>query len=111
MKFSFWQWLPIHRWRIVGMVESADEIPEKLPPKGAVLVGTKNYSKWLAFDCPCGGRHRIMLNMDQHRWPNWTIQSLKPMTINPSVDSWEKGQRCHYFIRKGRVQWVPNDLS
>jgi hypothetical protein len=91
------------------MVDSADDIPKKLPHNGVVLVGEMTSPKWMAFDCPCRGGHRIMLNADKIRWPYWIVQALKPMTISPSIDSKEAEKRCHYFIRKGRVQWVVDD--
>ncbi|MET4606719.1 hypothetical protein ABIB90_006221 [Bradyrhizobium sp. JR4.1] len=58
MKIRWWQWIWLH-WlprqplRCLGEVESADEIPEKLPQHAAVVVRTSTRPKWVAFDCPC----------------------------------------------------------
>ncbi|MHB1646591.1 MAG: DUF6527 family protein [bacterium] len=106
MKISWWQWLPIFGWRIVGMVKSADDIPLRLPRNGAVLVGSLTRPKWVAFDCPCRSGHRIMLNTDKNRFPFWTTTVRGPLTITPSIDSVHHNLSCHYFVRNGRIQWV-----
>ncbi len=63
-KISWWQWLPLvgwlSGWRIVVVVESADEVPQRLPYNGAALVGSTDRPKWIVFDCPCQTGHRIM---------------------------------------------------
>lgn len=106
LKISWWQWLPIHGWRIVGVIESADEIPLRLPRNGAILVGALSNPKWIAFDCPCQNGHRIMLNTDKNRWPYWSINIQDSLTISPSIDYRDSKLRCHYFIRNGRIKWI-----
>jgi hypothetical protein len=106
MKISWWQWLPIFRWRIVAIVEAADEVPTRLPRNGAVLVGSAERPKWIAFDCPCRSGHRIMLNTDKSRLPHWSTTSQGRLTISPSVDYYEVPKRCHYFVQNGRIRWV-----
>ena len=73
MKIAWWKWLPFQGWRSVGMTESADEIPDRLPRNGAVLVGSSQRLKWIVFDCPCRRDHRIMLNTDSARRPTWAV--------------------------------------
>jgi hypothetical protein len=109
-KISWWQWLPLFRWRLVAIVESADEVPNRLPRNGAVLVGPKNRPKWIVFDCPCRRGHRIMLNTDRARQPYWSTTVDGRLTIAPSVDSHHAMRRCHYFVRNGRIMWV-NDRN
>lgn len=94
--------------RVVRNVAAADEIPDSLPPQGAVLVGSTENPTWVAFDCPCADRHRVMLNLDRRRRPTWTVKSSKPLTLHPSIDELRDQKRCHYFIRGGKVQWVPD---
>ena len=106
VKISWWQWLPIWRWRIVAVVESADDIPQRVPRNGAVLVGVGAHPKWIAFNCPCRSGHRIMLNTDKLRSPHWTVTTRASLTISPSIDSAHLKRRCHYFIRNGRIKWV-----
>lgn len=104
--FSWWEWLPFHRWRIVGVVDEADEIPHKIPKNGAILVGSKQYPKWLTFDCPCRSGHRIMLNADRGRRPFWLLQEDPSLSIHPSIDFVHPNGRCHFFIRNGRISWA-----
>jgi hypothetical protein len=105
-KISIWDWLPGKSWRIVTMVEAADEIPLQLPFGGVVLVGSLQYPKWLVFDCPCKTGHRIMVSLDKKHYPHWSIQNDKKLTISPSVDYQTTGRRCHYFIKRGKIVWA-----
>lgn len=105
-KIPWWQWLPVFGWRVVMVVDSADEIPQKLPRNSAVLVGSSTRPKWVVFDCPCRSGHRIMLNTDSARSPRWSTTVTGPLTISPSVDYNHPVRRCHYFVRNGRIEWV-----
>jgi len=107
---SWWNRLPRIRgkFRVVQLVAAADEIPDRLPRKGAVIVGPLENPTWVAFDCPCQDHHRVMLNLDSRRRPTWTMQSPKPLTLCPSINESRDRKRCHYFICGGKVQWVPN---
>jgi len=106
MRIPWWKWLPVYRWRLVGTAQSADEVPDKLPRNGVILVADSGRAKWLVFDCPCRTGHRIMLNADQKRFPFWTINPAPMLTLSPSIDSREKHRRCHFFIRNGRITWA-----
>jgi hypothetical protein len=108
MRIRWWHWLPIfRRVRCIGAVESADEIPDRLPRAAAVLVSSAGRHKWIAFDCPCGVGHRILLNLDQSRSPAWIISAQSGLlSISPSVDYYDRMKRCHYFVRAGKVNWV-----
>lgn len=108
VKISWLSWLPFRRWHVVGTVESADEIPERLPRKGVALVGDSAMTKWIVFDCPCRRGHRVMLNADPSRRPRWTLNYSKPVTISPSIDYRGADRRCHFHIRTGRVVWAGN---
>ena len=109
---AWWQTLPLpwRSWRIVGRVLAGDEVPDQLPNRGAVLVGPLEHASWLAFDCPCQGRHRLMVNLDRSRNPFWKIDCLKPLSIHPSIYNITPGRSCHFFIRSGRIRWVKNDI-
>ena len=89
-------------------VESAVDVPEDLPYRGAAMVVFRRGEPgWLVFDCPCARQHRVMLNLDPERYPRWKALDLDPLTIQPSVDHLSNSSRCHYFIHGGRVQWTP----
>jgi hypothetical protein len=108
LRINWWRFIedPFVGWRVVAAVASADLIPERLPRKGAVLVGPRSTPKWVAFDCPCRTGHRIMLNTDRSREPYWSATVKGKLTISPSVDYKQRGQRCHYIVRNGRIEWV-----
>jgi hypothetical protein len=106
MKISWWQWLPIFRWRVVGYVEAVNDIPVRLPRNAAVVVGTRDYMKWLSFDCPCRAGHRILVALDRAVRPHWSITEKNPLTVRPSFDSRTKHGRCHFFIQHGRIEWT-----
>lgn len=105
-RIPFWEWIPGRSWRIVTTVEAADEIPERLPPQGAVVVGSSRHPKWLAFDCPCKSGHRIMVTLDPAHWPHWVMRNAKKLTISPSVDYRTLERRCHYMVTNGKIIWV-----
>lgn len=107
-RISWWQWItfPGRKWRIVTTVDAADEIPERLPAHGVVLVGSLEHPKWIAFDCPCKSGHRIIVALDRAYSPHWRITSIKKLSITPSIDYCGTGRRCHYFITKGRTVWA-----
>ena len=103
----WWDWIPFVRcWRIVTTVDSADEIPERLPGRGAALVGSEQRPKWLAFDCPCNTGHRIMVSLDRGHSPHWTFLNARKLTLAPSIDYRTPKQRCHYFVKHGKIIWV-----
>lgn len=102
----WWQWLPIFPWRIVASVDAADEVPKALPRNGAVLVGSSERPKWIAFDCPCRSGHRIVLSLDRSHRPHWTLSGDRALTVSPSIDYQTKQRHCHYFVRNGRIEWA-----
>lgn len=99
------EWLRRGRWKVVARVSEADEIPATIPAQGAVLVGSRGQAKWLAFDCPCGRGHRILLNLDSAHRPTWTVYDQRGLTVWPSIDSRQAGYRCHFLLDHGRVVW------
>src|SRR5688572_25940487 len=102
-------WIPLHKWRIGVIVDAADEVPERLPVRTAVLIGTVSSPKWIAFDCPCGRGHRILLNVDDSRSPQWSVRAASPLTVWPSIDAEHQFRRCHFILRNGKVTWVRDD--
>lgn len=103
-----WPWWRRKRWQIAARVDAADEIPARIPDRRAILVGAKREPKWLVFDCPCGGGHRLMLNLDRARHPRWTITDQTPLSLRPSVDARNGARRCHFVMRGGRIHWTTN---
>ena len=105
---TWWRSLPFlwRRWRIVSWVGAGDDVPESLPQRGVVLVGTSASPTWAVFDCPCRTGHRLMVNLDRTRYPFWTIELQRPLSIHPSIDNITRTRRCHFTIRNGRLRWA-----
>lgn len=85
-------------------VATRSEIPDPLPRRSVVLVGSP--PKWAILKCPCGGDHDIDLNLGNPGAPRWSIQDDKRVSIRPSVDVQDPDGRCHFWLRDGRVRWV-----
>lgn len=111
-RIRWWEWwIPFRPWRIVAVVDAADDIPVRLPARGAVVVGPLARPKWIAFDCPCKSGHRIMITLDPCHRPYWRIFVDKKLTVSPSVDYHDNKRRCHYFIRHGTVEWLKDSYG
>ena len=108
---AWWQALPLpwRAWRVVGHVSAGDEVPDQLPDKGVVLVGAPGRLTWATFDCPCRKGHRLMVNLDRARYPFWTVDSLKPLTIRPSISDITPERHCHFVVRRGRISCARYD--
>ena len=100
--------LPWRKWRIVAYVSAADEIPDELPDRGVVVVGTEQCPTWIALDCPCSAGHRLLVNLDNRRNPHWKISSSYRLSLRPSIDSTVHGRRCHFVLDKGKIRWAHN---
>ena len=98
--------LPWRRWRIVGCVDSAADVPEKLPHRGVMLAGRPQYPAWAAFDCPCGTGHRLLVNLDSRRNPHWELDPGPRFSLRPSIDNRARDRRCHFVLNNGKVRWV-----
>jgi hypothetical protein len=98
--------IPWRRWSVGEYVRAADLVPQHLSYRSAAIVGPPGEPTWIAFDCPCGRGHRIMLNLDPRRRPFWIVRAADPLTISPSVDDSVTGRRCHFRMLRGRVGWV-----
>lgn len=98
--------MPWRLWRVVEYVDAGDEIPEQLPYRGVVLVGTKQNPTWAALDCPCGTGHRLLVNLNTRRLPRWRVRSESRLSLRPSINVAQQGRRCHFVLSDGKVRWV-----
>jgi len=98
--------LPWLRYFVAGEVAAADLVPERIPRRAVFVVRCSGKQAWLALDCPCSRRHRLLINLDPDRRPSWRMDTGRHLSLSPSVDVLDSGRRCHFSIRNGRVQWV-----
>lgn len=97
------------RIRATETVASVLDVPETLRPGHAVVVRPGALAEqWLAFDCPCSRRHRLLVNLSAARRPRWRLAVGRrgAVSLTPSVDSHSADGRCHFWLRHGRVDWV-----
>jgi hypothetical protein len=111
---NFFRGLPGSRalpWRYVvgGVSDAADEVPDKLVLRTAVIVQSGDRQTWLVFDCPRHLGERIMLNLSTRRRPSWKIGAESVLSVYPSVDAAHAGARCHFWLRRGRIDWAKED--
>ena len=98
--------LPWRKWRIVGRVDSAADVPEQLPYRGVVLARRPQHPSWAALDCPCGSGHRLLVNLNSRRYPHWELDSGPRLSLWPSIDDRTPNRRCHFVLNNGRVRWI-----
>jgi hypothetical protein len=105
-RIRWWKWLPRRRYTIVCTAPAPDLIPERLPRKGLAVVDDGRGPSWIAFDCPCRLRHRILVSLSEHIRPCWQL-TIKPRpSLSPSVDIMEGGRRCHFWLSDGTIRWA-----
>jgi hypothetical protein len=81
------------------------QVPDKLPRRELALIGgSEHEARWVAFECPCGTGHRIMVPLGEP--PRWTLVRDDGVSLRPSIDS-RTDYRCHFWLRHGRVHWSP----
>ncbi len=92
--------------RVVRVSELHD-VPDHLDPKSIYVAGTVKVPKWAVFICPCEHPHRVTLSLQSSHAERWRITDRRPgPTISPSVDVLDS-RRCHFWVKRGQVQWVP----
>ena len=99
-------WLPHRRYHVAARVEAADLVPARLPRKAMVIVENRGIPTWVAFDCPCHRGHRLLIRLTEDERPYWRLTRLQPPSLQPSVNSRDGGQRCHFRMINGRVRWT-----
>ncbi|WP_108519109.1 DUF6527 family protein [Bradyrhizobium algeriense] len=86
----------------------ATEMPprEILEAGVLVVVGPKRNPKWATFLCPSGCGMPLLLSLSQTRRPRWSVASdwLGRPSLSPSVRRTD-GCRCHFWLRRGSVDW------
>lgn len=105
-RIRWWQWFPRRRYAVVCTAAAADLIPSRLPRKGIAIVDGGSGPSWIAFDCPCQRRHRLLISLSEHIRPCWRLVSDRRPSLSPSVDVVEDGKRCHFWLRGGAIAWA-----
>jgi hypothetical protein len=87
-------------------IEALPELPIKIDDKTIYIVGEHKHPWLLAFNCPCGCKSLIQLNLLKEADPCWhfMITNKKKINIYPSVRK-INGCKSHFVIRKGKIEW------
>jgi hypothetical protein len=95
--------------RMVRVPELPD-VPDSIAGDAIYVAGTDELPKWAVLRCPCDRGHRVTLALQPGR-TRWRVTTGRGgPSVSPSVDirgDLTGGSRCHYWIRGGRVHWVP----
>lgn len=89
------------------LVQDGDHLPGRLPLRDLVLVREEDEDWCIGMRCPCGCDQLVELPLLHEVNPKWRfeVDSRSRPTLHPSV--WLRdGCRSHFFIRKGKVEWV-----
>lgn len=84
-----------------------EALPSKLPRRNLVLLRDAGEDWSVGLRCPCGCGQPIELALIPEARPRWKlhVELDKTPTLAPSV--WlREGCRSHFFLRRGRVEWV-----
>jgi hypothetical protein len=94
------------RFASVVLMDATANASKELGQGKLVLVGSEEKQKWLRFECPCGCREILALNLMKSHTPHWTVTRHDDGTVSvhPSVDATTCGS--HFWIRRNDIQWV-----
>ncbi len=86
--------------------KNVSEIPVKIKNDVIYIVQEGTEPETLVFNCPCGCKESVYLNLLKDTFPVWTYMTEKRrISVFPSVVR-KKGCRSHYWIKKGKVIWA-----
>lgn len=88
-------------------VEDLPEIPRK---RTVYIIGGREHPFYAAIVCPrdgCGHVAHLGVSNQFARHKRWRISEKKDGTISlfPSVHVTGRKCRCHYWLRKGKIEW------
>jgi len=96
-----WAWLaPVRRWHL----ERIPDEPSTMQPRVLYLVG---HDPWVAaFQCPCGCKKGIWLNLLKEHRPRWSVTTTQNgfPTVSPSINR-QVGCRSHFLLINGKIKW------
>lgn len=84
-----------------------EALPSRLPWRNLVLLRDAGDDWSVGMRCPCRCGQTIELALIPEAKPRWKLQAElgAPPTLTPSV--WLREGCCsHFFLRRGRVEWV-----
>ena len=86
------------------------DFPERINENTIYIIGEKRNPWFLVFECPCGWKELIQLNILKDANPRWKykINWKSELFVSPSI--WRaKGYRSHFLLKGSRIDWVKFD--
>ena len=81
-----------------------EHFPDQLEP--GVLYVSMKYAI-CAHSCACGCGHKVITPLSPTKWK--LIYDGETVTLYPSIGNYGIPCQSHYFLTKGRVEWVDSD--
>jgi hypothetical protein len=88
-------------------IKYESDFPQVLRRRTIYVIGEHDYPWLLAFECPCGCKATIQLNLLNEATPKWKFQIFPEndkIDVTPSVCR-NIGCKSHFFIRNGKIIW------
>lgn len=87
-------------------IEYKEDPPEFAAKRTVYIIGDCRSPWLLCFECPCGCKTLIHLNLLKDAKPCWKFHIQKKRRINIMPSIWRtKGCKSHFFMRKGKISW------
>ena len=87
-------------------IKYLDNVPESVADRTVYIIGT--YNPWvIIFNCPCGCREKILLNLLENASPKWCfrLERKKSISVYPSIRR-TLGCRSHFWLKNGKIYFV-----
>lgn len=83
------------------------DLPDTIKSKQILIIKDGVEPELLVLKCPCGCNQDIMLNLLKDTKPKWDFDFTSKDEINIYPSIWRNiGCKSHFFIKKGKVDWV-----
>ncbi|MCE5175790.1 MAG: hypothetical protein LLF74_10415 [Bacteroidales bacterium] len=83
------------------------DLPNNIKNRNIYIVGEKEYPWLIAFNCPCGCKNIVQLNLLKEADPCWTFKINKNGKINIFPSVWRtRGCKRHFVVRKSKIIWI-----
>lgn len=106
--FSGW----LRRDRASIKVARVEELPDELDRNILYAAGQAEYLWFAAMVCPCGCGETLYMSLQQDERPHWNLTEHLDQTASLTPSIWRvKGCRSHFWLRKGVIEWCPNDTT
>ncbi len=87
-------------------IKYVTDVPGSFRKKTIYIIGAPNQPWQIAFECPCGCKSIIQLNLLQEAKPNWKFEVLNNNKIDLFPSVWRTvGCKSHFIIRKNKIIW------